>query len=243
MRAKPSVGGDAEPSVGGHAESTVGGYVESLAGERVALLPERALLWPGEGTLFVADAHFGKDAAFRAHGLPVPDGTTAETLDVLDALVERHGARRVVFLGDFLHARAGRTPATLEALARWRCRRAALALVLVRGNHDRHAGDPPAALGIDVVAEPWRVGPFAACHEPAHGAGAYAVAGHLHPAYVVRGRAHQTARLACFVVGPHCAVLPAFGRFTGMHPVRPGPDQRVYVVAGDAVLRVPLLNV
>jgi metallophosphoesterase superfamily enzyme len=38
--------------------------------------------------------------------------------------------------------------------------------VLVRGNHDSRAGDPPASLGIRVVDEPFAVGPFAACHHP-----------------------------------------------------------------------------
>jgi hypothetical protein len=30
-------------------------------------------------------------------------------------------------------------------------------------------------------------------------------------------------------------VLPAFGEFTGMHALRPGPDDRVFVVTGEAV--------
>ncbi len=211
-----------------------------LAGETVALLPQRALLWPRDGVLFVADAHFGKDAAFRAAGVPVPGGTTAGTLAVLDALLDAHDVAHLVFLGDFLHARAGRTPATLEALAAWRARRRGTAMTLVRGNHDRHAGDPPDVLAIETVPEPLRIGPFAACHEPAEIPGAYALAGHLHPAFVLRGRAHQSARLPCFLLGPRCGVLPAFGEFTGMHPVRPGPGGRVFVVADDNVLAVPL---
>jgi len=211
-----------------------------VAGERVALLPERALYWPREHTLFVADAHFGKDAAFRAGGLPVPEGTNGEALAVLDALVARHRVERIVFLGDFLHARTARTPGTLSALADWRARHAPLRLVLVRGNHDRHAGDPPADLAIEAVAEPHALGPFAACHEPGVVPGAYALAGHLHPAFVIRGRARQSARLPCFVLGRKCGVLPAFGRFTGTMPVTPRPGDRVFVVADDNVLPVPL---
>ncbi|CAN5366364.1 hypothetical protein BH10PSE17_BH10PSE17_35830 [soil metagenome] len=46
------------------------------AGERLELLPERAIWWPGERTLLIADVHFGKGAAFRALGVPVPRGTT-----------------------------------------------------------------------------------------------------------------------------------------------------------------------
>jgi DNA ligase-associated metallophosphoesterase len=211
-----------------------------IAGEAVALLPQRALFWPRGRTLFVADAHFGKDAAFRAGGVPVPEGTTDETLAVLDALLERHAVAHLVFLGDFLHARTGLTPRTLAALTAWRAPRPGVTMTLVRGNHDRHAGDPPPALGIEVVAEPHAVGPFAACHEPGAHAEGYALAGHLHPAFVVRGRARQSARLPCFVIGARCAVLPAFGRFTGMHPVRPESGERVYVIADDAVLPVPL---
>jgi DNA ligase-associated metallophosphoesterase len=214
-----------------------------LANESVVLLPQRALLWPRERTLFVADAHFGKDAAFRAGGLAVPDGTTGETLAVLDALIVRHGVARIVFLGDFLHARAARTPRTLDALAAWRATHPALDLTLVRGNHDRHAGDPPDPLGIAVMAEPHACGPFAACHLPAEVPGAYALAGHLHPAYVVRGRAHQSARLPCFLLGERCGVLPAFGRFTGMAPVGSRSGDRVFVIADDNVLPVPLSSI
>ena len=74
--------------------------------------------------------------------------------------------RRLVVLGDFLHAAEARNPAVLAALARWRSRHAAVELVLVRGNHDSHAGDPPPALGFAIVDEPWHLGPFAACHHP-----------------------------------------------------------------------------
>lgn len=212
----------------------------NLAGEAVALSPERALLWPGAATLVVADAHFGKAAAFRAAGVPVPRGTTADSLARLDGLIARHAVARLVFLGDFLHARSGRAAGTLAALEAWRGRHAALDVVLVRGNHDRHAGDPPDALGIETVSAPHTLGPFALCHEPAAVAGAYALAGHLHPAFRLHGRARQSARLPCFVVGPRGAVLPAFGGFTGMHTVRPAPGERIYVVAGDAVMPVPL---
>jgi hypothetical protein len=34
-------------------------------------------------------------------------------------------------------------------------------------------------------------------------------------------------------------VLPAFGGFTGMHPVRPQPGERVFVIADDVVRPLP----
>ncbi len=115
-----------------------------LAGQSLVLLPERAVLWERESALLVADVHLGKAAAFRAAGLPLPGGTTTETLDRLSAALIRTGARRLILLGDFFHARAGRAARTLEAIASWRARHPDLAVLLVRGNHDRGAGAPPA---------------------------------------------------------------------------------------------------
>lgn len=84
-----------------------------LAGERVELLAERALHWPRARTLFVADVHLGKTAAFRAGGVPLPGGTTAADLARLSAVLAATCAERLVVLGDLLHAAAGRTPSSI----------------------------------------------------------------------------------------------------------------------------------
>ena len=54
------------------------------AGEALDLLSERALWWPAERMLFVADLHLGKAASYRALGQPVPGGTTQENLARLE---------------------------------------------------------------------------------------------------------------------------------------------------------------
>jgi DNA ligase-associated metallophosphoesterase len=205
-----------------------------LAGEQVLLLPQKAVYWPRERMLIIADIHFGKAAAFRSFGIPVPHGTTNENLDGLDALIDALGATQVLFLGDFLHARASHAAATQAAMLAWRRRRADLVLTLVRGNHDKHAGDPAAALAIDLVDEPYTVGPFSFCHHPDIDSPGYAMAGHVHPAYVLATR-FDALRLPCFVVGPACMILPSFGSFTGGHTVRAGPGERIFVTSGEAV--------
>jgi len=210
-----------------------------VAGACLRLLPQRAALLVDEGTLLVADAHIGKAASFRALGVPVPRGTTAQTLQRLSEAVALSGARRIVFLGDLLHSAQGRVPATLQALARWREAHAGLELLLVRGNHDGRAGDPPAALGVQAVDEPLQIGRLALCHHPDTPAAAYALAGHVHPCVVLGGRAHQRLRLPCFHFGPRIGLLPAFGAFTGMHALRPRPGERVFVVADGAVHALP----
>lgn len=210
------------------------GLAIEVAGERVELLAEKALYWPAQRMLVVADIHFGKAAAFRALGVPVPRGTTNENLAALDALVARHGAQQIVFLGDFLHSKAAHAPATQAALFAWRLRHPSLRLTLVRGNHDRHAGDPAAALGIDLVDEPFSTGPFSFCHHPDLDAPGYVLAGHVHPVYVLASR-FDALRLPCFVVGPRRMILPSFGAFTGGFVIARAPGDAVYVSSGEAV--------
>jgi DNA ligase-associated metallophosphoesterase len=204
-------------------------------GQPLTLLPEKAAFLPASRTLLVADAHIGKAATFRALGVPVPRGTTSETFAVLSALVAKWHARRVVFLGDFLHSARAHAAATLGAVARWRRAHASLALVLVRGNHDDRAGDPPAHLGIEVVDEPLALDGFALCHHPRPQRGSYVLAGHLHPCIGIGGRGFDHLRLPCFWFGDDVGVLPAFGAFTGMHPIRPEPTDRAFAVADDVV--------
>ncbi len=209
-------------------------------GQALLLLADKAVWWPAQRALLVADVHIGKAVTFRALGVPVPRGTTSETLAALSALVERWQAQRVVVLGDFLHAAQSHAPATLGALARWRERHPDLALTLVRGNHDDRAGDPPQKLGIEVVDEPLTIDGLALCHHPRAQAGAaYTLAGHLHPCVALYGRANDRLRLPCFHFGPEVGVLPAFGSFTGMHPIARAPGDRVFVVADSGVAALP----
>lgn len=210
-----------------------------VAGQAVSLLPQKAALLPASHTLLIADGHIGKATSFRSLGVPVPRGTTSETLAALSALIERHAAQRVVFLGDFLHSARSHAAETLAAVTRWREQHADLHLVLVRGNHDDRAGDPPAALGFEVVDEPLREGALALCHHPVPREDGFVVAGHLHPCVSVHGRARERLRLPCFHLGARVLVLPAFGSFTGMHPVRREDGDRVFAIAGDAVREVP----
>jgi DNA ligase-associated metallophosphoesterase len=206
--------------------------------ERLVLLPERAVYWPARQALLIADAHFGKAASFRAHGVPVPRGTTTDNLDRIDAVLARYPVRQIIFLGDFLHHRKGRADATLAALGAWRGQHPDLELMLVRGNHDGHAGDPPRDLRVKAVAEPYRLDPFVLCHEPSEAKRGFALSGHLHPAIVLRGRADERVRLPCFWFAPEYAVLPAFGSFTGSYLIQRQPGDQVFVVADEHVIPV-----
>jgi DNA ligase-associated metallophosphoesterase len=214
-------------------------HATALAGERIELLAERALHWPRAATLFVADVHLGKAAAFRAGGVPLPRGGTAADLARLAALIERTQARRLVVLGDLLHAAAGRVAALDAAFRAWRAQHAALEIMLVRGNHDDRAGDPPQDWGVTVVAEPHPLAPFLACHVPQSPPTGYALCGHIHPGARLSGPAGETERLPCFVIGRRRAILPAFGAFTGLARATPKRGDAFVAIAGARLFALP----
>lgn len=209
----------------------------SVRGERLVLLPDKALWWPAAGTLFVADTHFGKTAAFRTRGIPAPDDTEID-LRRLDGLLAATGSVRIVVLGDFWHAREGRSADVFQLLDAWRQRHGSLRIVITWGNHDRHAGDFPPAWRFD-VADAWDEGPFQGRHQPGAAPDRYVLSGHVHPALTLRDRHGGTLRAPCFVVGRQCAILPAFGSFTGTETWRPEPGDRMFAVGPEEVIEVP----
>jgi DNA ligase-associated metallophosphoesterase len=220
------------------------------AGESLDLLPERAAWWSGERTLFVADLHLGKGDVFRAAGIPIPSGTTRDDLTRLAHLVRGLGARRVVVLGDFFHGAASQSPGVHASLLAWREAVGPVESLVVRGNHDRHAGDPPPETGFVAVEAPRELGPFVLRHEPlaratggdatAGEGGSHVLAGHLHPVVRLEGAGRDRLRLPCFWVQPAQIVLPAFGAFTGGARIEPRRGDRVFVSGPDGVLPVPL---
>lgn len=192
--------------------------------------------------LLVADPHFGKAASFRALGVFVPKGTTDAALRRLDALIARCEPESIVFLGDFLHAKEGRSAETFAAIGAWRNKHPTIDMCLVRGNHDRRAGDPPSDVGISCHDGPLLEAPFALEHHPVGVAGHYVLAGHIHPCAVLTGPARQRERLPCFWFGADIGVLPAFGDFTGCGDIDVAAGDAVWVVTSDPAAQVTLVR-
>jgi DNA ligase-associated metallophosphoesterase len=211
-----------------------------VAGEELILMPERAAYWGRVKSLLIADPHWGKAATFRAGGIPVPSGTTAEAIERLTSLIERTGSERLIFLGDLLHAKEGRSNSMFDALREWRRVHEEIEVLLVRGNHDKRAGDPPGDLRFDCVDAPFPSPPFVFAHHPSLRDDGYVIAGHVHPAIRIYGRARQSARLPCFVFGARAAILPAFGDFTGLGDVEPMEGDHIYGIAQDSVLEIDI---
>jgi uncharacterized protein len=197
------------------------------------LMPERAVFDSRSSTLLVADVHLGKAAVFRARGIPVPQGTTTATLARLSQAVERCQARRLVVLGDLLHAKESHAPDTMAVFRNWRQRHAELECWVVEGNHDRHAGALATELGFYCTDE-FQGSDWCGVHgdRPTRSGANWVLEGHLHPVVSLRSRLHQL-RLPCFWLHGSVLTLPAFGEFTGGHLVGQTPcaDERLFVVS------------
>ena len=66
-------------------------------------MQERALYWPRERALLVADLHLEKASFFAGHGQLLPPYDSRETLERVALAIRETGARRVFTLGDNFH--------------------------------------------------------------------------------------------------------------------------------------------
>ena len=203
----------------------------------ITLLPEGAVFLSDSATLVVADVHLGKSAAFRAQGLPVPEGDTVRDLQRLLDLARKCRAAYLVVAGDLFHAPSGITPLLETALADF-IHELGLPMTLVVGNHDVKLKQFPAQIravaSLD-LGESIRV-----VHDPAHAtSGRVHIAGHWHPVVRIPDGRRTSLRLPCFLYRDHTLVLPAFGSFTGGAILSPAPDDRVFVAIREQVIELP----
>lgn len=211
---------------------------KSLLGQNLTLFPDRTLFWQEEKLLVVADLHFGKAQIFREYGIPIPEGTTTDDLKRLSYRMDQLQPRKLLFLGDLVHGRIENQNNLGQLVDKWRRRHKTVELLLAPGNHDLRYGDPPAQFQFDHVATEIILGSFIFTHKPRSYSSFYGIAGHLHPAVTITANAGLKERLPCFCFGPRGALLPAFGNFTGTQVIRPTPEDRTYVVAGDEVFEM-----
>lgn len=171
--------------------------------------PSGALYDDVTRTLIVADCHFEKGSAFARRGHVLPPFDTRDTLARLETLVKRFQPKALVSLGDGFHDRSASERlseddrAALHALSRH------TDLIWIAGNHDP---EPMASIPGNSIIE-MAIGAVTLRHEPG-GAGAYEIAGHLHPVAKVLGRG-RAVRRRCFVSDARRCILPAFGAYAG----------------------------
>jgi hypothetical protein len=212
-------------------------------------LPHGLLLLRATGTLIAADVHLGYEDVI---GGALPLWSTASIVAVLEAAIERTGARELVLLGDVVHSTSMSEGAARAIRAALDGLRARCEVVAIAGNHEGRSRGR-AILGEtdeSVERDGWRL---------LHGdrpplERARCIVGHLHPSLRMGGPTGMPVMLGCAdlivapaltpyspgldVRSPDCArALGAFGvRADAMFAVACGED-RVYPFGSVGTLR------
>jgi DNA ligase-associated metallophosphoesterase len=208
-------------------------------GQHLWLSPDRCIFWEEEQALIVSDLHFGKTGHFRKHGIAVPQAVYREDLQRLLAQIQYFRPTQLLIAGDLFHSRENKE---LELFLKWRKDFEGLAIRLVKGNHDILHEDWYEAADIMISPEKWQAGDFLFMHDIESSAGdahtgLYAFTGHIHPGIRLNGMGRQSLRFPCFYFGASYALLPAFGRFTGMVSIEPNGNDHVFAIVNDKVMQ------
>lgn len=210
----------------------------------------RALYWPAEQALLVADLHLEQASWFARFGQPLPPYDSRETLERVAHAIRATGARRVFTLGDNFHDADG--PARLEPHARGMLDALTRAVdwVWITGNHDQKVAKGDAARrapGGTELAE-MEVGGVLLRHRAMPGETRAELSGHFHPRLQVSINRRRIVR-PCAVAAGDRMVLPAFGALTaGMSAadpairaaLQPAPRAEAIVPAAGRTLRFEL---
>ncbi|MBM3797455.1 MAG: metallophosphoesterase [Acidobacteria bacterium] len=180
--------------------------------------PSGALWLPDEGALLIADAHLGYGWAQHRRGKLGP--LLDETLPaILARVLNELTPRRVVLLGDIVHA-PNPAPVERELIERTLASLAARAeLVLVRGNHDQLFAEQFAA----TRAGRWETRSLVAVHGdrfPTRIRTRHIIAGHWHPSLAWKDAAGVPHCFPVFAVSGSLTVRPPFSPFSAGYNLR-----------------------
>ena len=200
--------------------------------------PQRALYWPAQDCVLIADLHLGKADTLRQFGIAVPQQVQRSDLQRLSNLLTAVRPQRCLILGDLVHGRivGAETASLWNALLQ---AHPATRFELILGNHDR--AFQPGLLQLHAVHTVLQLAQVWLSHEPLarkslSAPGSLNVHGHLHSAIRLEG---SRSKLPALVHQAPYLSLPAFSEFTaGVTPQ--GACQGIWVFASDAssVLRM-----
>lgn len=181
----------------------------SFANEDMRIVGGRALFWPRENALLVADLHLEKASFFARHGQMLPPYDSRETLGRVAEALRETGARRVFCLGDNFHDSAGTTRLEPHAAGMLAALTKATDWIWITGNHDSDVVPDAGTL-----ADELEVSGVILRHRTKRGETRPELSGHWHPKLTVAAKGKRIAR-PCAVASETRLILPAFGALTG----------------------------
>ncbi len=216
-------------------------FTIAIAGNHFVLSPLKLMYWTEEKAIILSDMHLGKTGHFRKAGIAVPNAINEDDLHSLLLAIEMFEAKKIFVVGDMFHSIANKE---LHAFASWRKQIPQIDFHLIKGNHDILPLDWYEQQAIMVHHPTWQLGKILFEHEPTHPQNASiqdgfcTFSGHLHPGIRLKLGNRQSLQFPCFHVQTNQVTLPAFGRFCGSVPIKPGPTDQVYAIVNQQIIAI-----
>lgn len=208
----------------------------NLLNNHFLLTNQHCIFWEEERALILSDLHLGKAGHFRKSGIGIPQNIFLEDMQRLLNEVQFFKPEKLIVVGDFFHSTDNKEHQLFE---KWR-ESMHTEIHLIKGNHDILPVKWYEQNGISVQKE-MTIGNFSFTHDAdCRKDTGYCFTGHVHPGVILYGKGKQSLRFACFYFGKHYAILPAFGKFTGISNVDQKNDADIFIITSDAVLPLAL---
>ena len=205
------------------------------------LSAERCIYWEEEKSLILSDLHLGKSGHFRKSGIAVPQNVFKEDLQRLFALIQFFKPTQLLIVGDLFHSHANKE---MEMFLKWRNDLVDLKFRLIRGNHDILTKKFYEQAGIEVTKQKLSINNFCfthdineSCEEEADNTN-FTFSGHVHPGIKMSGQGRQQLYFPCFYFTKDYAILPAFGRFTGLFNISPKKNDKIFALVENNIVKI-----
>ena len=206
-----------------------------LRGEEFILCYEKCLWRKKDDSLIISDLHLGKINHFRKAGIGLPMSAALSDFEKLEKVLKKYQPSKVIFLGDLFHSVYNQSVEMLKVLLQ---KYNQIEFILVKGNHDimdNKVYEDLSIKNVDYLADD----NFILSHDKLeYDTQHYNIFGHIHPGVLLKGKGKQSSRLPCFYFSENEAVLPAFGKFTGLHLLKVREGDRVYVMVDNQVIGI-----
>ena len=198
----------------------------------------RCIFWEEKKILILTDLHLGKTGHFRKSGIAIPQAVFKEDMQRLITQLQIFKPQQVIIIGDMFHSNSNKEH---DFFLKWRQDFSAIAIHLVKGNHDVLKEEWYADADIILHTCELTVGDFVFVHNiddcsvPGKG---YIFSGHIHPGITVKGAGKQRLHFPCFYFGKRYAVLPAFSKFTGTYTIEPKAGENVFALIEQSIVKI-----
>ncbi|WP_113652701.1 ligase-associated DNA damage response endonuclease PdeM [Pedobacter namyangjuensis] len=209
----------------------------TIRAEELILDKERAIYFPAQKILAISDLHLGKAAHFRKAGVQVPSTLAQSDLQRLTTLFNHYQPSTLLINGDMFHHEIN---SDIDVFEKWKADYKNVNFLLVKGNHDHLHNNQYNDLGIEVHEPSFCARNFCFIHDAikCNEKDLYPISGHVHPGISIIGKAKQRLKFPCFYFGNEHAVMPAFSAFTGLYLIKPKPQEQVFAITPNKVVKV-----